>query len=104
MITDTVTITELSRLTNKSRPTMYKWLTLYENGKKDDLPQTIRELFELIEKTGSKKSVYQFCEEKFINSKDDEVLKEIIDLLRANVEKLNLTEIKNYILEELKNE
>ena len=103
-ITDTVSITELSRLTNKSRPTIYKWLMLYENESKDELPQVLARLFDLIADNGSKKDVYQFCEEQFIVRDDDETLEEVLRLLRTNRSKLDLERIKNYILEELKND
>lgn len=100
-ITDTVTITELSRLTNKSRPTIYKWITLYESGDGDELPRAVKELFDLIAERGSKKDVYQFCESKFFDGGEDE-LKEIFDLLRSNKDKLDLKKIKKIIEEELK--
>ncbi len=100
-ITDTVTITELSRLTNKSRPTIYKWLTLYENEKRDEMPQAITQLFDMIAASGSKKEIYQFCEDQFIGLNDDEGLEEILRLLRSNRYKIDLEKIKNYILEEI---
>lgn len=102
MITDTMTITELSRLTNKSRPTIYKWLTLYKSGKAQELPSAIQELFDIIEHTRSKKEAYAFCEKMFCNEQEDGCLKEIFDLLRENRDKLDLNKIKNYIMEELK--
>ena len=76
-ITDTVTITELSRLTNKSRPTIYKWITLYENDNKEELPQVISQLFDMIGNSVSKKDIYQFCEDRFAVRNDDEDLEEI---------------------------
>ena len=100
-ITDIVTITELSRLTNKSRPTIYKWLTLYENEKRDEMPQLIAQLFDLIVESGSKKDIYQFCEDQFVSIDDDENLEEILRLLRIHRGKLNLEKIKNFILEEI---
>ena len=100
-ITDTVTITELSRLTNKSRPTIYKWLTLYENEKRDEMPQVITQLFDLIIENGSKKDIYQFCEDQFVSIDDDENLEEILRLLRTYRSKLNLEKIRNFILEEM---
>ncbi len=101
-ITDTITITELSRLTNKSRPTIYKWLTLYESGARSDLPRAIEELFDLTAKSGSKKDIYQFCEDKFFDEKEGDALREIFELLRVNKDKLDLQKIKETILEEIK--
>lgn len=103
-ITDIVTITELSRLTNKSRPTIYKWLTLYENEKIDELPLAIAQLFDLIVVSGSKKDIYQFCEEQFIVVDSDGELEEIMRLLRAHRSKLDLGALKKFILEEMINE
>ena len=100
-ITDVISITELSRLTNKSRPTIYKWLTLYEKGELSELPPAMAELFDLIAGTGSKKDIYSFCEDKFFNSKDDDALIEVFDLLRTNKEKLDMQLIKKLIMEEL---
>lgn len=104
MITDKVTITELSRLTNKSRPTIYKWITLYENESKFELPQVISQLFDMIEDSASKKEIYQFCEDQFIVKNVDEELDEILWLLRKYRAQLNFEKIKNFLLEELKNE
>lgn len=101
LITDTISITELSRLTNKSRPTIYKWLTLYEKGELNELPAAIVELFDLIADRGSKKDIYSFCEEKFFNAPDDDELKEIFGLLRSNKDKLDMKIIKKIIMEEL---
>lgn len=101
-VTDTISITELSRLTNKSRPTIYKWLTLYENGSISELPKRICELFDLIAGRGSKKDIYQFCEINFYDAAQDDVLREIIELLTANKDKLDLNRIKEFISEELK--
>ena len=101
VITDTISIPELSRLTNKSRPTIYKWLTLYEQGDLSELPSAIVELFNLIADRGSKKDIYLFCEEKFFNAKEDDALLEIFDLLRSNKDKLDMKIIKKLIMEEL---
>ena len=101
LITDAISITELSRLTNKSRPTIYKWLTLYEKGDLSELPSAIVELFKLIEDKGSKKDIYLFCEEQFFNVNEEDSLKEIFDLLRSNKDKLDMKRIKEIIMEEL---
>lgn len=100
-ITDTITITELSRLTNKSRPTIYKWITLYENKNSEELPQVISQLFDKIAGCVSKKEIYQFCEDKFAVKNDDGELEEILQLLRKYRSQLNLEKIRNFILEEI---
>ncbi len=100
-ICDVMTITELSRLTNKSRPTIYKWITLYSQNQREEIPQSITQLFDLICKTGSKKAIYDFCDEKFAVKDDDEELAEIFNLIRANREILDLKKLKEYIAEEI---
>lgn len=106
MVTDTISITELSRLTGKSRPTIYKWLTLYENGSISELPKRICELFDLITGRGSKKDIYQFCEVNFYDGASgdgSDILREIIELLTGNKDKLDLNKIKQFISEEIEN-
>ena len=101
-ITEIVTITELARLTKKSRPTIYKWLTLYEKGDEGELPQAVAQLFGLITKTGSKKEIYQFCEERFFDETETADLREIFDLLRTHQDELNLEKVKQFIMKELR--
>lgn len=101
VITDAMTVTELSRLTNKSRPTVYKWVTLYDDGKISELPKPVAELFGLIEKHESRSNIYNFCETVFFDTSGEDELREIIELIRNNKEKLDLQKIKNFITEEL---
>lgn len=103
-ITDNMTVTELARVTGKSRPTVYKWLTLYESGDRADLPRAVESLFDLIANGGTKREIYQFCEDRFLGSEGDDELREIIELLTVNKDKLDLEKIKQFITEELKNE
>ncbi len=100
-ITDIVTITELSRLTKKSRPTVYKWIALYESGNKSELPGVVAELFDLIVGHASKSEIYRFCEDAFIDVKEKEELREIYELIRKNKDKLDLNNLKNIITEEI---
>ena len=100
-ITDIISITELSRLTNKSRPTIYKWSETYESGNRNDLPRAVLELFDLIAKRGSKKDVYEFCENNFFDVNAENPLAEIIELLRKNSYRLDLKKIKQFIMEEM---
>ena len=44
----TFSITELSNLTGKTRPTIYKYLKAYEEDKYDDLPYSFIQLFDLM--------------------------------------------------------
>lgn len=101
LITDTISITEIARLTNKSRPTIYKWLTLYYSGDKSELPAAVAELFDLIAESGSKKEIYTFCDGKFYDKKDDGDLKEIVELIKDNKAKLDLNRIREFIEKEI---
>ena len=40
-ITDYMTVTELARLTHKSRPSIYKYVESYEQNNYDDIPYSI---------------------------------------------------------------
>lgn len=102
MITDMITITELARLTKKSRPTIYKWVTMYERGECATLPRSVLELFDIIDAKKSKKDIYEFCEVSFFDATDDEPLREVIALLSENRHRLDIEKIKNIILEEIK--
>lgn len=98
-VTDNMTVTELSRLTGKSRPTVYKWITLYDTGKLDELPQKIVELFDLIAKGGKKRDIYRFCDDMFVSDE----LSELFELVRANRDKLDINKIIKFITEEINN-
>ena len=100
-ITDLITITELSKMTNKSRPTIYKFITDYQKGKRDSVPETFLVLFDKIsEGKMLKKELYEYCENNFFKqAQGDEELMEIIVLLRQNKEKIDLENLKQYIKE-----
>ena len=44
-IVEVITISELSRLTKKSRPTLYKYINDYENQVYDNIPFNFIKLF-----------------------------------------------------------
>ena len=108
-ITDMITITELSRLLGKSRPTVYKYISDFEEGNLAALPHSVKKLFTEIQSGNiPKKGIYEYCEHWFVGEptpqkkKDKPVtLKEIISLLKKNEKKLDLTLLKAYIEEEL---
>ena len=56
IITDFISITELSRLTKKSRPTIYKYLDDFHLGNYDDIPYSIITLFKMA-KTSTKAEI-----------------------------------------------
>lgn len=109
-ITDMITITELSRLLGKSRPTVYKYISDFEQGDYSSLPHSVKKLFMDIQ-SGEipKKGIYEYCEHWFAGEtptpkqkKQTVTLKEIISTLKKNERKLDLEKLKNYIDEVLK--
>lgn len=101
-ITNYMTVTELARLTHKSRPSIYKYVESYEVNNYDDIPYSIIELFKLIELGGSKQVILDYCNKKFGNTIDNSI-QEIINLLNDNKDKLDLVKIKQLIEEEINN-
>lgn len=105
MITDYISITELARLTRKSRPTMYKYVDDFNKGNYDDIPYSFIKLFRMIGQR-PKAEIILYCDTTYGNMVMDECgqqLKELINLIVANQGKLDLTRIKNFITEELNN-
>ena len=111
-ITDMITITELSRLLGKSRPTVYKYISDFEEGNFSALPHSVKKLFMEIQAGNiPKKGIYEYCEHWFAGEapapakhKKSVTLKEIISLLKKNERKLNLENLKNYIEKEIYDE
>ncbi len=101
-ITDYITVTELARLTHKSRPSIYKYVESYEQDNYDDIPYSIIELFKMIESGSSKQAILEYCNNKFGNTTDNSI-QEILNLLNDNKDKINLIKIKQLIEEEIKN-
>ena len=112
-ITDMISITELSRLLKKTRPTVYKYIADFERGNFTALPHSVKKLFQNIQSGKTpKKDIYEYCDHWYqddftgteFKAKEDKstTLKEVINLLKINEMKLNLTKIKEFILEELK--
>lgn len=101
-ITDYITITELARLTHKSRPSIYKYVENYEENNYDNIPYSIIELFKMIESGCSKQAILDYCNKKFGNTQDISI-QEIINLLNDNKGKLDMNKIKHLIEEEIQN-
>lgn len=112
-ITDMISITELSRLLKKTRPTVYKYLADFERGNYGALPHSVKKLFTSIQSGKTpKKEIYEYCDHWYqddftgvdFKTKEEKApaLKEVIQLLKTNEKKLNLLRVKNFILEELK--
>ena len=91
MIVDHFSITELSSLTNKSRPTIYKYISSYEAGDLNEVPYNFILLFNLINKPGvKKKEIVAFCEENFIMVDTNQKVNTIIRLIKGNKNILDL--------------
>ena len=101
-VTKYITITELSRLTHKSRPSIYKYVESFELGNYDDIPYSIIELFKMIESGSNKQLIIDYCNRKFGASSDNSI-QDIVNLLNDNKETLDLDKIKKIIEEEINN-
>lgn len=103
-ITDLITITELSRLTNKSRPTLYKYITDYENDNHDNIPYSFIVLFDNIKNNKyGRKEVIDYCKNKFGLS-DDEELNDLIVFIKENKDKIDVKELKKILKEAIKDD
>ena len=103
-ITDFFSITELARLTKKSRPSIYKYISDYQNGKLDNIPYSFIELFKMSSHC-SKKELIVYCNKTYNQVVDvDDEIQSIIAIIMNNKEKLCLDRIKTFILEEIHND
>ena len=131
-ITEIVSITELSRLLGKSRPTVYKYVSDFESGNSANLPHSVKKLFLKIQSgEAPKREIYQYCQDWFVggqasnqvnnqvgNQVNNQVgatdgvedsravkkvtLKEIIRMLKQHEKRLDFKKIKQFIEEEIK--
>ena len=100
-ITDLLSITELSRLTGKTRPTLYKYIGDYENNNYDNVPYSFKTLFDMITiENKSLNEVKDFCNKKFKGNEDDKA-SELVDLILKNKKKLDIDGMIKRIKEEL---
>lgn len=105
---DHVSITELSRLTGKSRPTLYKYMDCFKRGAYDEIPYTFIRLFEEIsDGTFSKEDMIAYCARYFANGATmvvaDPQVRDLFEMILANRAKLDIDKIKTAIEKELKN-
>ena len=104
-ITDMLTITELSRLTKKSRPTLYKYINDFSFGRYDDIPYSIITLFQM-SKNCTKEELVSYCQNTYGSNEHGctkEQTKELVDLILKNENKLDIKKIKEIILKEIEN-
>ena len=101
-----LTITELSNLTGKTRPTIYRYQNAFLCNNLDHVPYSFIKLFELMIKDDVKKSeVIEFCHNQFNHYENvSEDYKAVMNLISENKNVLNFRKIKSYIEEALKNE
>ena len=102
-ITDAASITELARLLQKSRPTVYKYISEYENGNTENIPESVKTLFvQISENDWGKSKIYEYCHEKYyVEEKEDDRLAEIITLIKNNINKLDLQLLRDIIVREI---
>lgn len=97
-------ITELSSLTGKSRPTLYKYITNYNEKKYDNLPYSFIKLFDLIfDNEASNREIIDYCNKTFV-SVDDEEFNNFIDFLRVNKQLIDFKQLKKIVEEYIKDE
>ena len=106
VITDFISITELSRLTNKSRPTIYKYVNDYYKGNFDEIPYSIIKLFKMVGNS-SKAEIVAYCNSTYgvgnMRNVDSE-LQDLDEMIMSNKDRLDIKKIKKYIAGELSDE
>ena len=99
-IIDAVTISELSRLLNKSRPTVYKYISDYEEGILDSIPESVKELFRLIsEEDYEYEKIVEYCHKRFGEGgqKISTSAKNAIDYIIAHQDDIDFVELDYYL-------
>lgn len=114
-ITDMITVSELSRLIDISRPTLYKYINEYEIGAKPSYDHKFKSLFDFILKdtTINKNQIYDYCMIIFTSSNDkaiidkikylieDDKYKEIFTLITNNIDRIDSDDLKKYLNERI---
>ncbi|MFI3329752.1 MAG: hypothetical protein R3Y05_04625 [bacterium] len=96
-----VNITELSRLTNKTRPSIYKYVEEYITGNYKDIPHSFVVLFNKINDNHAKDEIIKYCQSNFQKVTSNEQVNELILLLKKNYEKINLDQLEKIIKEQI---
>ena len=83
-----ITISELSRLTDLSRPTLYKYVEEYEDEKYNTIPNDIITLFNYIysNEAKTKADIINYCIQKNNKSAESSVFDKIKMLFNTDVE------------------
>ena len=98
-ITNRITITELSRLTGKSRPTLYKYISSYENDIYDEVPYSFIQLFDAIKGGAGKKEIERICRLYFAS---DDQLTRIFNFINDHQKEMDLDALESYMKEQIK--
>ena len=99
-VTDIISITELSRIMNKSRPTIYKYISDYEKESFMDIPLVVKELFDsIVKKDFSKKDIYVYCDTYFGGS--DQV-SEVIQFIKENKSRIDFERLMHFLRKEVR--
>ena len=107
MITDIITVTELSRLTGKTRPTVYNYVKDFEDAKYDSVPYTFLMLLELAEdEETTRQDVINYCNKHYSGTEElSPLLADVIELIKKHSDIINLEKLKMFIEKEIsKNE
>ena len=83
-----VRLTELSKYLSISRPTLYRYLELYESGEPGQVPKDIRELFRFIDgRCGSKDQLMRYVISHFCTSPEDGIKAEMSGFINESSER-----------------
>lgn len=91
-VTDAISITELSKLLQKSRPTVYKYLTDFQAGNLEAVPYAVRELFRLIEEEElSHDEIVTYCHTRFGAGEGElsPLAKQAVDFIKAHQDEID---------------
>ena len=107
-LNDFVSITELSRLTGRTRPTLYKYIKDYSEGNYDEIPYSFLMLIRLgEEEETTRRDILEYCEKHYSQGEKDKGerepgLEKIIELITQNKDKLDFDRLTEIIEKELK--
>lgn len=93
-------------MTKKSRPTIYKYVDEFSKGNYDDIPYSIIKLFRMIG-IATKSEIIAYCNANYsiaVTDDNSKQLQELISLIISNQGRLDVSKIKDFVMEELNND
>lgn len=99
-ITDAISITELSRLAQKSRPTIYKYIQDFESGNESAVPYVFLELFQRIQEEDiSMEEIREYCSLRFGNPEEELTpeCKDFIEILKKNQNRIDFPKLERLL-------